>query len=81
MPFVDLFCVLIVNSSSPPQIFCLIHKMDLIPEDQRDMIFSEREAELKRRSHPLEATCFKTSIWDETLYKVRDDASPLANVL
>ena len=32
--------------------------------------FNQREAELKRRSLPLEITCFKTSIWDETLYKV-----------
>ena len=67
--------------------FCLIHKMDLIPEDQRKMvhsfllnllsitsvfalqIFDKREAELMKRSLPLECTCFKTSIWDETLYK------------
>jgi len=26
--------------------------------------------ELKQRSLPLEITCFKTSIWDETLYMV-----------
>lgn len=32
-------------------------------------IFQEREAELKRRSIPLDITCFRTSIWDETLYK------------
>eukprot|EP00041_Stephanoeca_diplocostata_P009353 m.144162 g.144162 ORF g.144162 m.144162 type:complete len:202 (-) comp17704_c0_seq23:297-902(-) len=30
---------------------------------------SEREAELKRRSMPMDVVCFKTSIWDETLYK------------
>lgn len=52
------------------KVFCLIHKMDLITEDQRDMVFIEREAELKRRSIPLDITCFRTSIWDETLYKV-----------
>ena len=33
-------------------------------------IFDKREAELMKRSLPLECTCFKTSIWDETLYKV-----------
>lgn len=72
--------------------------MDLVPEDQRKMvwtesrdthyvirttcgsfpyfilsvfqIFDQREAELMKRSLPLECTCFKTSIWDETLYKV-----------
>jgi hypothetical protein len=59
----------ITEHSKDAKVFCLIHKMDLIPEDQRDMVFSERVAELKRRSIPLEVTCFKTSIWDETLYK------------
>lgn len=43
--------------------------MDLIQEDQRDQIFADRDAELKRRSLPLDITCFRTSIWDETLYK------------
>ena len=33
-------------------------------------IFREREEDLKRLSKPLECTCFATSIWDETLYKV-----------
>ena len=32
-------------------------------------IFREREDDLKRLSKPLECTCFRTSIWDETLYK------------
>lgn len=32
-------------------------------------IFKERENDLKRLSLPLECTCFRTSIWDETLYK------------
>eukprot|EP00035_Acanthoeca_spectabilis_P017749 m.374915 g.374915 ORF g.374915 m.374915 type:complete len:308 (-) comp16692_c0_seq22:932-1855(-) len=59
----------IAEHSMDAKVFCLIHKMDLIPEDQRELVFSERVAELKRRSHPLEVTCFKTSIWDETLYK------------
>ena len=33
-------------------------------------IFRERMEDLKRLSKPLECTCFATSIWDETLYKV-----------
>ncbi|RKO86003.1 Gtr1/RagA G protein conserved region-domain-containing protein, partial [Blyttiomyces helicus] len=32
-------------------------------------IFQERQMELTRRSLPLSITAFKTSIWDETLYK------------
>ena len=45
--------------------------MDLVQEDQRDLIFNEREEDLKRLSRPIECKCFRTSIWDETLYKVR----------
>lgn len=59
----------ILQNSKEAKIFCLIHKMDLVQEDDRELIFTERENELKRRSLPLDITCFKTSIWDETLYR------------
>lgn len=59
----------ILQNSPDAKIFCLIHKMDLVAEDQRQVIFEEREADLKRLSKPLECTCFRTSIWDETLYR------------
>lgn len=74
--------------SKGTNIFCLIHKMDLVPEDQRDIvciilqgqivynmmhfvwkIFQDREMCLKKLSQPLDCRCFRTSIWDETLYK------------
>ena len=32
-------------------------------------MFEEREATLKKLSQPLDCVCFRTSIWDETLYK------------
>ncbi|XP_006881411.1 PREDICTED: ras-related GTP-binding protein A [Elephantulus edwardii] len=56
----------ILQNSPDAKIFCLVHKMDLVQEDQRDLIFKEREEDLRR---PLECACFRTSIWDETLYK------------
>ncbi|XP_054168493.1 ras-related GTP-binding protein A-like [Oppia nitens] len=59
----------ILQFSPETKIFCLIHKMDLVQEDQRELIFKERETDLKRLSRPLDCTCFRTSIWDETLYK------------
>lgn len=55
--------------SREAKIFCLIHKMDLVQEDQREMIFRKRQTELTELSKPLECTLFPTSIWDETLYK------------
>uniref|UniRef100_A0A2K6KWZ1 Ras-related GTP-binding protein n=1 Tax=Rhinopithecus bieti TaxID=61621 RepID=A0A2K6KWZ1_RHIBE len=60
----------ILQNSPDAKIFCLVHKMDLVQEDQRDLIFKEREEDLRRLSRPLECSCFRTSIWDETLYKV-----------
>jgi len=59
----------ILQNSKDAKIFCLVHKMDLVPEDQRDQTFKQRESELRSISLPLKITCFKTSIWDETLYR------------
>lgn len=59
----------ILNFSPEAKIFCLIHKMDLVQEDQRESIFRTRQEDLKKLSLPLECTAFRTSIWDETLYR------------
>ncbi|XP_065841111.1 ras-related GTP-binding protein A-like [Oscarella lobularis] len=59
----------ILQNSPEAKVFCLIHKMDLVQEDQRHQIYSEREQELQKLSLPLQCVCFSTSIWDETLYK------------
>eukprot|EP00160_Parvularia_atlantis_P019167 Unigene7391_Nuclearia_a/m.22746 Unigene7391_Nuclearia_a/g.22746 ORF Unigene7391_Nuclearia_a/g.22746 Unigene7391_Nuclearia_a/m.22746 type:complete len:302 (-) Unigene7391_Nuclearia_a:124-1029(-) len=59
----------ILQHSKDAKIFALVHKMDLLQEDQREAVFRDKEADLKRCSLPLDVTCFKTSIWDETLYK------------
>lgn len=63
-------------NSKDARIFCLIHKMDLIPEHQRDQVFEERIQELRERSEPLQIQGFRTSIWDETLYAVSFPPSP-----
>lgn len=59
----------VMQHSKNAKIFCLVHKLDLIPEDQREKVFRKKEAELRKLSAPMKITCFKTSIWDETLYK------------
>ncbi|KAK7090262.1 ras-related GTP-binding protein A isoform X1 [Littorina saxatilis] len=59
----------LLQNSPDAKIFCLVHKMDLVQDDQREVIFRERQDDLKRLSKPLDCTCFATSIWDETLYK------------
>lgn len=82
----------IQENSTDTQVFCLVHKMDLVPEEAKaqvchsplvgwscgacvtcffySQVFSERVAMIKARSRGANVTCFKTSIWDETLYKV-----------
>ena len=62
----------ILANSKEARIFCLIHKMDLVIENQRDQVFEQRVSELRKRSEPLNIQAFRTSIWDETLYAVRD---------
>lgn len=62
-------CLEAILQNSPEAKFLFVHKMDLVQEDQRDLIFTEREEDLKKLSKPLDCTCFRTSIWDETLYK------------
>ncbi|KAI8581757.1 hypothetical protein K450DRAFT_230988 [Umbelopsis ramanniana AG] len=58
----------IMANSREAKIFCLVHKMDLVQEHQRDKMYEERVNELKTRSEPLKIKTFRTSIWDETLY-------------
>jgi len=56
--------------SPKAKIFCLIHKMDVIlTEEERNRVFEQRQNELKRICMHLDLQCFRTSIWDETLYK------------
>ena len=38
-------------------------------EENREATFLAKEAELRQAAEPLDITCFRTSIWDETLYK------------
>jgi len=64
-------CLLAIKQlSKNAHVFCLIHKMDLIQnEDERVTTFEERATEVRKMADPLRITVFATSIWDETLYK------------
>ena len=52
------------QNSKSAKIFCLVHKMDLIPDEQREQVFVQRESELQGIAEPLglSVQCFKTSI-------------------
>ncbi|KAJ3381658.1 Interleukin-4 receptor subunit alpha [Entophlyctis sp. JEL0112] len=57
------------TNSKDANIFCLIHKMDLIAASSKQETFARMEAELLKRVGSSKITCFGTSIWDETLFK------------
>ena len=52
------------------KIFCLVHKMDLIPEEQRDPVFRQRERELMRLAQPLGTVRVRVGVRDKV--RVRD---------
>ena len=42
-------CLSAVKANSKnAKVFCLVHKMDLVPEEQREPVFMQRERELKK---------------------------------
>jgi Ras-related GTP-binding protein A/B len=55
--------------SPDASIFILIHKMDLVAEEDREQEFNERVALVQSKSEHFTMQCFATSIWDETLYR------------
>jgi len=57
------------QNSPDASIFVLIHKMDLVSDDDRERAFTERSALIQSRSLQFKMKCFATSIWDETLYR------------
>ncbi|CAM9550499.1 unnamed protein product [Ectocarpus fasciculatus] len=57
------------ENSPDAKVFVLIHKMDLIAEDDRVREFNQRAQLIKERSQQFKMRCFATSIWDETLYR------------
>ncbi|VDM96056.1 unnamed protein product [Thelazia callipaeda] len=68
---------LMLNSSNA-KVFCLVHKMDLVSEEHRDQVFAEKERDILCRSKLVAGKfgcdnivrqCYRSSIWDETLYK------------
>ena len=51
-------------------VFLLVHKMDLVVGD-KSVVLERRKRELQAESGSATVTVFGTSIYDETLYKVR----------
>jgi len=64
-------CLDALGELSPKtRIFCLIHKMDLLAENIRHQTFEQRQQDIVQKiDGRFEVECFKTSIWDETLYR------------
>jgi len=71
----DHFCGVLeaMEENSPDaRIFVLVHKMDLVEEDDREVILADRKQMIEESCKTCGVEhfeCFGTSIWDETLYK------------
>jgi Ras-related GTP-binding protein A/B len=71
----DHFCGVLqaIEESSPDaRIFVLVHKMDLVAEEDREAILEDRKRLIEESCKAcgvMQFQCFGTSIWDETLYK------------
>nr|CAD2200736.1 unnamed protein product [Meloidogyne enterolobii] len=68
----------LLQNSPAAKVFCLVHKMDLIQEEMREKVFQDKEKDIKQLSDNITCRqqtstvtiqCFRSSIWDETLYK------------
>jgi Ras-related GTP-binding protein A/B len=62
----------IEENSPDARVFVLIHKMDLVVEEDRDAILEDRKQLIGKSCMERgiqHHTCYGTSIWDETLYK------------
>ncbi|KAL7483724.1 hypothetical protein ACHAW6_009364 [Cyclotella cf. meneghiniana] len=60
------------ENSPDARIFVLVHKMDLVAEEERELIFEDRKRLIEESCLGVGVQhfqCFGTSIWDETLYK------------
>lgn len=74
-------CLSALYQYSPDaQVFCLLHKMDLVDKSRRAKVYAERVRELRRKSSEVvmqaggkgegfRVNAFATSIWDESLYR------------
>lgn len=64
-------CLEACRKNSPEaEIFVLIHKMDLVKRN-RARVFDQKKAFLDQYSGDTPIRMYGTSIWDESLYKVR----------
>ena len=60
------------ENSPDARIFVLVHKMDLVAEEERELILDDRRRLIEESCRGVGVQhfqCFGTSIWDETLYK------------
>lgn len=62
----------IQENSPDARIFVLVHKMDLVAEEERELILEDRKRLIEDSCLSVGVQhfqCFGTSIWDETLYR------------
>ena len=57
--------------SPSARVFVLVHKMDLVQVDYREMLFNERDEAIRKYSGKFAKTLvtYPTTIWDQSLYR------------
>jgi Ras-related GTP-binding protein A/B len=55
--------------SPDARVFALVHKCDLLPDGAQARVAEERALAIRARSFAFAPSVYRTSIWDETLYK------------
>lgn len=61
-------------------VFLLVHKVDLVRASKKKILKTKRR-EMREASGDMPITVFGTSIYDESLYKVRAEAIPICHTL
>ncbi|KAL1919551.1 uncharacterized protein VTP21DRAFT_2244 [Calcarisporiella thermophila] len=54
--------------SSEAKVYCLMHKMDLIPDEMREELVHKRTRRLAALSSPFDPIVHATTIWNESLH-------------
>ena len=54
--------------SPEAKLFVLVHKMDMVLQEEREEVFEKRKKELDTKKGRFDVTYFMTSIWEHSLY-------------
>eukprot|EP00918_Siedleckia_nematoides_P055091 GHVU01120157.1.p1 GENE.GHVU01120157.1~~GHVU01120157.1.p1 ORF type:complete len:324 (+),score=62.21 GHVU01120157.1:459-1430(+) len=69
MQYFRAACESLLRLSPRAKLFCLLHKMDLVPDSHKATILKAYTESFENLACGLDMRTFATSIWDETLFR------------